>query len=59
MSAYTYYLQNKYDESIATAQRFLALYPGNKQAPYAYYLMAMCQYERISDVRRYLISRQH
>ena len=52
MSAYTYYLQNKYDEAIATARRFLALYPGNRQAPYAYYLIAMSQYERISDVKR-------
>ena len=52
MSAYTYYLQNKYDEAIATARRFLALYPGNVQAPYAYYLIAMSQYERISDVSR-------
>ena len=52
MSAYTYYLQNKYDESIASARRFLALYPGNNQAPYAYYLIAMSQYERISDVKR-------
>lgn len=52
MSSYTYYLQNKYDEAIATAQRFLALYPGNSQAPYAYYLIAMSQYERISDVSR-------
>lgn len=52
MSAYTYYLQNKYDEAIGTARRFLALYPGNTQAPYAYYLIAMSQYERISDVKR-------
>lgn len=52
MSAFTYYLQNKYDEAIATGQRFLALYPGNAQAPYIYYLMAMSQYERISDVQR-------
>ena len=52
MSSYTYYLQNKYDEAIATAQRFLALYLGNSQAPYAYYLIAMSQYERISDVSR-------
>lgn len=52
MAAYSYYLQNKYDEAIATAQRFLALYPGNSQAPYAYYLIAMSQYERISDVSR-------
>lgn len=52
MSAYTYYLQNKYDEATATARRFLALYPCNVQAPYAYYLIAMSQYERISDVSR-------
>ncbi len=52
MAAYTYYIQNSYDSAIATAQRFLALYPGNKQAPYAYYLIAMCQYERISDIQR-------
>ncbi len=52
MAAYSYYLQNKYDESIATSRRFLALYPGNKQAPYAYYLIAMSYYERISDVSR-------
>jgi outer membrane protein assembly factor BamD len=52
MASYTYYLQNKYDEAIATARRFLALYPGNSQAPYAYYLIAMSYYERISDVGR-------
>ncbi|MGC6534094.1 MAG: outer membrane protein assembly factor BamD [Parvibaculales bacterium] len=52
MAAFTYYLQNKYDEAIATSRRFLALYPGNEQAAYIYYLMAMCQYERVSDVQR-------
>ena len=52
MAAYTYYLQNKYDEAILTARRFIALYPGNKRAPYAFYLIAICQYERISDVKR-------
>ena len=30
----------------------MALYPGNEQAAYIYYLMAMCQYERVSDVQR-------
>ena len=52
MAAYTYYLQNKYDEAIATGRRFLALYPGNAQAPYIYYLIAMSYYERITDVSR-------
>ena len=51
MSAYTYYIQNKYDEAVATGRRFLGLYPGNKQAPYIYYLIAMSYYERISDVK--------
>ena len=42
---------DKYDEATC-CRRFIALYPGNKRAPYAYYLIAMCQYERISDVKR-------
>ena len=51
MSAYTYYLQNKYDEATATARRFLAL---SRQcpSPLCLYLIAMSQYERISDVSR-------
>lgn len=52
MSAYTYYMANKYDESLVALQRFLSLHPGNKDAPYAYYLTALCYYEQISDVRR-------
>jgi outer membrane protein assembly factor BamD len=51
MSAYTYYVQNKYDEAVATGRRFLGLYPGNTQAPYIYYLIAISYYERISDVK--------
>lgn len=52
MSAYANYMANKYDESILSAQRFLSLHPGNKDAPFAYYLIAVCYYEQISDVRR-------
>ncbi len=52
MSAYSYYQGNKYDDAINAAQRFLSLHPGNKDAPYAYYLVAISQYEQISDVRR-------
>jgi outer membrane protein assembly factor BamD len=52
MSAYSYYQGNKYDDAINAAQRFLSLHPGNKDAPYAYYLVAVSQYEQISDVRR-------
>lgn len=52
MSAYSYYRQNKYSEAILAAKRFLALHPGNKQAPYMYYLIAQSQYEQISDISR-------
>tara|TARA_R110002096_G_scaffold383846_2_gene577810 strand:+ start:1808 stop:2575 length:768 start_codon:yes stop_codon:yes gene_type:complete len=52
MAAYAYYMSNDYDESVLSAQRFLQLHPGNKSAPYAYYLIAMCHYEQVSDVAR-------
>ncbi len=52
MSAYAYYQFNKYDEAVLAAQRFISLHPGNRDAPYAYYLIAICYYEQISDVGR-------
>ena len=52
MSAFTYYASKDYNESISAAQRFLSIHPGNKDAPYAYYLIALCYYEQISDVER-------
>ncbi|MBL8537874.1 MAG: outer membrane protein assembly factor BamD [Hyphomonadaceae bacterium] len=52
MQAYAHYQANQYDEAIENAQRFLSLHPGNESAPYAYYLVAMCHFERILDVGR-------
>ena len=52
MAAYSYYLEGKYDEAILTCQRFLQLHPGNRDAPYANYLIAISYYEQISDVGR-------
>ncbi|MDG5494947.1 outer membrane protein assembly factor BamD [Niveispirillum sp. BGYR6] len=52
MSAYSHYEAMKYDDAIAALDGFIALHPGNRNAPYAYYLKALCQYERITDVRR-------
>ena len=52
MSAFSYYMQKDYTKSIETAQRFLSIHPGNKDAPYAYYLIALSYYEQISDVDR-------
>ena len=52
MEAYAHYQANEYDNAIEDAQRFIALHPGNERAPYAYYLIAMCHFERILDVGR-------
>jgi len=52
MEAYAHYNANQYDQSIEDAQRFLALHPGNESAPYAYYLISICYFERILDVGR-------
>ncbi|WP_238474081.1 outer membrane protein assembly factor BamD [Altericroceibacterium spongiae] len=52
MSAFSYYVSRDYNQSIQSAQRFLSIHPGNKDAPYAYYLIALCYYEQISDVER-------
>ena len=52
MSAYAYYRSGKYEDTILTLRRFIGLHPSNKSAPYAYYLIAQCYYEQISDVTR-------
>jgi outer membrane protein assembly factor BamD len=52
MSAFSYYLAKDYDKSIESAQRFLSIHPGNKDAPYAHYLMGLDYYEQIEDVNR-------
>mgnify|MGYP000961373801 CR=1 FL=1 len=52
MEAYAHYQANQYDEAIDDAQRFISLHPGNESAPYAYYLIAICHFERILDVGR-------
>lgn len=52
MSAFSYYMSRDYNEAINSAQRFLSIHPGNKDAPYAYYLIALSYYEQMSDVTR-------
>ena len=52
MAAYAYYRGDKYDDAINALNHFIELHPGNKNAPYAYYLKALCYYEQIQDVRR-------
>lgn len=52
MSAYSYFKANKLEEAILSAERFVSLHPGNKDAAYAYYLIGICHYMQIADVRR-------
>ena len=52
MSAFSYYVAEKYPEAVNSAQRFLTIHPGNKDAPYAHYLVAMSYYQQVSDVTR-------
>lgn len=52
MAAYCYFAKEKYEDTLDLLERFLQLYPSDQDAPYAYYLKALCYYERISDVTR-------
>jgi outer membrane protein assembly factor BamD len=52
MAAYANYEARLYSEAISDSERFIALHPGSASAPYAYYLIAISQYEQIYDVGR-------
>ena len=52
MSAFNYYLAQRYSDAVNSAQRFVTIHPGNAEAPYAQYLIAMSYYQQIPDVTR-------
>ena len=52
MSAFNYYLAKKFPDAVSSAQRFVTIHPGNAEAPYAQYLIAMSYYQQIADVNR-------
>ena len=52
MQAFTLHKAKKYPEARDAAQRFLDFYPGDEDAPYALYLMALSYYDQIDDVGR-------
>ena len=52
MQVYAYYQNNNYQDAIAAADRFIALFPGNPSASYAFYMKAVCNFEQIVDVGR-------
>jgi len=52
MQGFSYYQANKYSDAIDACQRFITLHPGHQDISYAYYLVALSQYEQINDVTR-------
>ncbi|MDE2445802.1 MAG: outer membrane protein assembly factor BamD [Alphaproteobacteria bacterium] len=52
MQSFSSYQNNEYPDAINASQRFISLHPGHKDVPYAYYLVALSQYEQIQDVTR-------
>ncbi|MDD3029730.1 MAG: outer membrane protein assembly factor BamD [Alphaproteobacteria bacterium] len=52
MEAFSYYKDMDYDKAIRALDQFIELHPGNADVAYAYYLKALCDYERIFDVKR-------
>ena len=52
LSAYAFYSQNYYDDSISELERFFKKYPKHKNIDYAHFLYAMCYYENIVDEKK-------
>jgi outer membrane protein assembly factor BamD len=52
MTAFAQYEAEKYDDAVATSDRFISLYPGNPSTAYAFYLKAVCYFEEINDIGR-------
>lgn len=52
MEAFSYHRDRDYENSRATAQRYLDFYPGAEDAAYAQYLLALSYYDQIDDVGR-------
>jgi len=52
MAAYAYYSQSYYGDAIFELERYLKTYPKHKNIDYAHFILAMCYYETIVDVKR-------
>lgn len=52
MSGYASYKADQFDDALLTFERFTKMHPGHESAPYAFYMIALCNYEQISDVGR-------
>ena len=56
MAAYSYYSQDYYGDAIAELDRFIKIYPYDKNLDYAYYLLATSYYEQIVNEEKDLQS---
>ena len=52
MAAYAFYSQSYYGDAIFELERYLKTYPKHKDIDYAHFILAMCYYETIVDVKR-------
>ncbi|MEM9319227.1 MAG: outer membrane protein assembly factor BamD [Pseudomonadota bacterium] len=52
MAAFAYHSDENYEDSRIAAQRFLDFYPGDEDAAYAQYLLALSYYDQIDQVGR-------
>lgn len=52
MTAYVQYRSKQFNEAIASAQQYTALYPSSEDAAYAYYLIGLTHFDQITDVGR-------
>ena len=52
MAAYSYYAQDYYGDAVAELERFIKVYPKDKNLDYAYYLLAISFYEQIVDEKK-------
>jgi len=52
MSSFCLYSINFYDEAVENLNRFLKLYPADKNVIYAHYLLAVIYFEQISDEKK-------
>ena len=52
MAAYSFYMQNYYEEALSNLERYIKTYPNDEDLAYANYLIAMCYYETIEDEKR-------
>ncbi len=52
MQAYASYKMGKWDDAVIAANRFITLHPGHQDVGYAYYLVAISNYDQIANTRR-------